>query len=216
MLRKIGLWSVWIGFITYILLLSPPLHLPETISLLVKILTFQWGDVNAVILSLFSLIGVWIAIYSCLLFFDGRMQKIPFWVFAIAALGSGVIGLIPYLALREANQEFTGEKNSFLKLLDSHSTGIAISIFTTLVIAYGLIVGDWTNYIQQFQSDRFIHGMSLAFCLFGLLFPTVLGDDMARRGWLSNSQLFWAIALIPLFGPLFYLCIRPSLRGSTT
>lgn len=216
MLKKIGLWSVWVGFIAYILLLSPPLHLPETISLLVKILTFQWGDVNAVILSLFSLIGVWIAIYSCLLFFDGRMQKIPFWVFAVASLGSGVIGLIPYLALREANQEFTGEKNSFLKLLDSHSTGIAISIFTTLVVAYGLIVGDWTNYIQQFQSDRFIHGMSLAFCLFGLLFPTVLGDDMARRGWLSNSQLFWAIALIPLFGPLFYLCIRPSLRGNTT
>lgn len=216
MLRKIGLWSVWVGFIAYILLLSPPLHLPETISLLVKILTFQWGDVNAVILSLFSLIGVWIAIYSCLLFFDGRMQKIPFWVFAIASLGSGVIGLIPYLALREANQEFTGEKNSFLKLLDSHSTGIAISIFTTLVVAYGLIVGDWTNYIQQFQSDRFVHGMSLAFCLFSLLFPTVLGDDMARRGWLSNSQLFWAIALIPLFGSLLYLCIRPSLRGSTT
>jgi len=216
MLRKIGLWSVWVGFIAYILLLSPPLHLPETISLLVKILTFQWGEVNAVILSLFSLIGVWIAIYSCLLFFDGRMQKIPFWVFALASLGSGVIGLIPYLALREANQEFTGEKNSFLKLLDSHSTGIAISIFTTLVVAYGLIVGDWTNYIQQFQRDRFIHGMSLAFCLFGLLFPTVLGDDMARRGWLSNSQLFWAIALIPLFGPLFYLCIRPSLRGNTT
>lgn len=216
MLRKIGLWSIWVGFIAYILLLSPPLHLPETISLLVKILTFQWGDVNAVILSLFSLIGVWIAIYSCLLFFDGKMQKIPFWVFALASLGSGVIGLIPYLALREANQEFTGEKDSFLKLLDSHSTGIAISIFTTLVVAYGLIAGDWTNYIQQFQSDRFIHGMSLAFCLFGLLFPTVLGDDMARRGWLSNSQLFWAIALIPLFGPLFYLCIRPSLRGSTT
>lgn len=216
MLRKIGLWSVWVGFIAYILLLSPPLHLPETISLLVKILTFQWGDVNAVILSLFSLIGVWIAIYSCLLFFDGRMQKIPFWVFAIASLGSGVIGLIPYLALREANQEFTGEKNSFLKLLDSHSTGIAISIFTTLVVAYGLIVADWTNYIQQFQSDRFVHGMSLAFCLFSLLFPTVLGDDMARRGWLSNSQLFWAIALIPLFGSLLYLCIRPSLRGSTT
>jgi len=216
MLRKIALWSVWVGFIAYILLLSPPLHLPETISLLVKILTFQWGDVNAVILSLFSLIGVWIAIYSCLLFFDGRMQKIPFWVFAIASLGSGVIGLIPYLAMREANQEFTGEKNSFLKLLDSHSTGIAISIFTTLVVAYGLIVGDWTNYIQQFQSDRFIHGMSLAFCLFCLLFPTVLGDDMARRGWLSNSQLFWIVALIPLFGPLFYLCIRPNLRGSTT
>lgn len=216
MLRKVALWSIWVGFIAYILLLSPPLHLPETIALLTKILTFQWGSVNAVILSLFSLIGVWLAIYSCLLFFDGRMQKIPFWVFAVASLGSGVIGLIPYLALREANQEFRGEKNSFLNLLDSRSTGTAISIFTILAIAYGLIAGNWTDYIQRFQNDRFIHGMSLAFCLFGLLFPTVLGDDMARRGWLSNSQLFWAIALIPLFGPLLYLCIRPSLRGSTT
>ncbi len=216
MLRKIALWSVWVGFITYILLLSPPLHLPETIGLLVKMLTFQWGSINAIILSLFSLIGVWIAIYSCLLFFDGRMQKIPFWIFAVASLGSGVIGLIPYLALREANQDFTGEKDSFLQLLDAYSTGIAISIFTALVVVYGLIAGDWTNYIQQFQSDRFIHGMSLAFCLFCLLFPTVLGDDMARRGWLTNSQLFWIFALIPLFGPLFYLCIRPTLRGSDT
>lgn len=216
MLRKIALWSIWVGFIAYILLLSPPLHLPETIALLVKILTFQWGDVNAVILSLFSLIGIWIGIYSCLLFFDGRMQKIPFWAFAIASLGSGVIGLIPYLALREANQEFRGEKNSFLQLLDARSTGIAITLFTIAVVVYGLVAGNWADYIQQFQSDRFIHGMSLAFCLFCALFPTVLGDDMARRGWLSNSQLFWLIALMPLFGPLFYLCIRPTLRGDNT
>jgi len=37
--------------------------------------------------------------------------------------------------------------------------------------------------MQQFQGDRFINGMSLALCLFCLLFPTVLGDDMARRGF---------------------------------
>lgn len=215
MLRKIALWSLWVGFIAYILLLSPPLHLPETIGLLVKILTLQWGSVNAVILSLFSLIGVWIGIYSCLLSFDGRMQKIPFWIFALASLGSGVIGLIPYLALREANREFRGEKNSFLQLLDDRSTGIAITLFTIAVVFYGLVAGNWADYIQQFQSDRFIHGMSLAFCIFGLVFPTVLGDDMARRGWLSNSQLFWVIALIPLFGPLFYLCIRPPLLAAT-
>ena len=58
--------------------------------------------------------------------------------------------------------------------------------------------------------------MSLAVCLFAVLFPTVLGDDMARRGWLSNSQLFWVIALVPLFGPLVYLCVRPPLIESTS
>ncbi len=134
MLRKIVLWSVWIGFIAYIILLAPPLHLPETITLLVKILTFQWGEVNAIILSIFALVGIWLQIYSCLLFIDGRMQKIPFWIFALASLGSGVIGLIPYLALREPNQEFTGKKDSFLLLLDSRTTGIILTFFTIFVL----------------------------------------------------------------------------------
>ena len=211
MVRKIALWSLWAGFIAYVLLLAPPFHLQETLTLLKKILTVQWGDTNPIILSLFSLIGVWLLIYSCLLFFDGRMQKLPFWPFVLASVGTGVIGLLPYLALREANQEFSGQKDSFLNLLDSRSTGVIVTLFTIVLLAYGLLTGDWGDFIHQFQGDRFINGMSLAFCLFCLLFPTVLGDDMARRGYLSNSQLFWAIALVPLLGPLAYLCWRPAL-----
>lgn len=211
--RKITLWLIWAGFIADVLLLGPPIHLQETLTLLKKILTVQWVDVNPIILSLFALIGVWILIYSCLLFIDGRMQKIPFWPFALASVGTGVIGLIPYLALREANQEFSG-KDGFLKLLDSRSTGVVLAIFTLGSLAYGLLAGDWGDFSQQFQGDRFINGMSLAFCLFCLLFSTVLGDDMARRGFLSNSQLFWLIALIPLLGPLAYLCWRPPLPNT--
>ncbi len=214
MVRKITLWLIWAGFIAYVLLLAPPIHLSETLTLLKKILTVQWGDINPIILSLFSLIGVWILIYSCLLFIDGKMQKIAFWPFALASLGTGVIGLIPYLALREANQEFTGQKDGLLKLLDSRTTGILLAVFTLGLLAYGLLAGDWEDFIQQFQGDRFINGMSLAFCLFCLLFPTVLGDDMARRGFLSNSQLFWLIALVPLLGPLAYLCWRSPLRDT--
>jgi hypothetical protein len=57
--------------------------------------------------------------------------------------------------------------------------------------------------------------MSLDFCLLSLLFPILLADDMARRDW-KNQQLFWLIALIPLFGPLIYLCIRPPLSEMVT
>lgn len=212
MVRKITLWLIWGGFIAYVLLLAPPLHLQETLTLLKNLLTVQWTKINPVILSLFSLIGIWIQIYSCVLFFDGRMQKLPFWPFAVASLGTGVIGLIPYLALREANQEFSGGKDGFLKVLDSRVTGIILMLFTLGLLGYGLVAGDWGDFISQFQGDHFINGMSLAFCLFCLLFPTVLGDDLARRGFLSNSQLFWLIALVPLLGPLAYLCWRPSLR----
>lgn len=212
MSRKIILWLIWAGFIAYVVFLAPPIHWQETLSLLTKILTFQWTDVNPIILSLFSLIGIWIFIYGSVLFFDGRMQKISFWPFALASLGTGVISLIPYLALREANQEFSGQKDAFLQLLDSRTTGLFVTLFTIGLLGYGIIFGDWAGYIQQFQSDRFINGMSLAFCLFCALFPTVLGDDMARRGYLSNSQLFWYIALVPLLGPLAYLCWRPPLQ----
>jgi hypothetical protein len=56
-------------------------------------------------------------------------------------------------------------------------------LFTIGLLGYCFLTGDWKDFIQQFQSDRFINGMSLAFCLFYLLFPTILGDDMARRGF---------------------------------
>ena len=215
MYRKITIASLWAGFIIYVLLLAPPLHLQETLTLLKNILTAQWADINPIILSLFALVGIWLQIYSCLLFIDGRMQKLSFWPFALASVGSGVIGLMPYLALREANQQFSGQKDAFLKLLDSRSTGIVLTLFTLGLLAFGLLAGDWGDFMQQFQGDRFINGMSLAFCLFCLLFPTVLGDDMARRGYLSDSQLFWAIALVPLLGPLAYLCWRPPLRETS-
>lgn len=215
MYRKITIASLWAGFIIYVLLLAPPQHMQETLTLLKNILTAQWADINPIILSLFALVGIWLQIYSCLLFIDGRMQKLSFWPFALASVGSGVIGLMPYLALREANQQFSGQKDAFLKLLDSRSTGIVLTLFTLGLLAFGLLAGDWSDFIEQFQSDRFINGMSLAFCLFCLLFPTVLGDDMARRGYLSDSQLFWAIALVPLLGPLAYLCWRPPLRETS-
>ncbi|WP_066382876.1 MULTISPECIES: hypothetical protein [unclassified Anabaena] len=211
MAGKLGLWLLWAGFIAYILFLAPPLHLEETLTLLKNILTLQWADINAVILSLFSLIGIWLLIYSGLLFIDGRMQWIPFWPFALASVGSGVLGLLPYLALRKPNTEFLGQKDAFLQLLDSRLYGVILSVSTIVLLAYAVNLGNWEDFIMQFQSDRFIHGMSLAFCLFALLFPTILTDDMSRRNW-NNVSVFWAITLIPLFGPLTYLCTRPILR----
>lgn len=212
--RKIALWLVWVGFIAYVLLLAPPFHLEETLTLIKNLLTLQLADINAIILTIFSLVGIWLQIYCCLMFIDGRMQNIRAWPFLLAAVGTGVIGLLPYLALREPNQEFSGRKDGLLKLVDSRSTGVVLLLSTVVLLAYGLFVGDWEDFIAQFQSDRFINGMSLAVCLFAVLFPTLLGDDMARRG-LNNSQLFWTVALVPLLGPLAYLCLRPPLPESS-
>ncbi len=212
--RKLLLCLLWAGFISYLLLLAPPFHWESTGALIVKLLTFQWLAINPVIFSLFSLIGVWILIYSCLLFFDGRMQSLPFWPFALVSLGTGIIGLLPYIAWREPNTEFAGSKDLWLQLLDSRLTGMVLTLFTLGLLLYALVAGDWEEFWQLFRGDRFLNGMSLAFCLFYLVFPTVLGDDMARRGYLRTSQLFWAIALVPLLGPLAYLSWRPPLPAT--
>ncbi|GAB1544397.1 hypothetical protein NUACC21_70730 [Scytonema sp. NUACC21] len=208
--RKLALWSLWAGFIAYILFLAPPLHLEETLTLLKNIVSLNWSEINAIVLSIFSLVGILLLIYCGVLFFDGRMQEIPFWPFALAGVGAGILGLLPYLALRDANQEFAGQKDAFLQFLDSHIFGIILCLSTLGILAYGFFLGDWADFWLQFQSDRFINGMSLAVCLFCLLFPTVLGDDMARRRF-HNPQLFWVVSLVPLLGPLAYLCLRPPI-----
>jgi len=209
MVRKIAFGLLWLGFIVYAFILSPPQQ-PGTFELIKNLSIGQWQGINPLVIALFNLMGVWPLIYSAVVFIDGRGQKIPAWLFAIASFGVGAFALLPYLALREPNQKFVGQKNTFFKLLDSRVTGYVLTLTAVILVTYGLTQGDWTDFIQQWQTNRFIHVMSLDFCLLSLLFPTLVKDDMARRGW-ENHQMLWITALIPLFGPLIYLCVRPSL-----
>jgi hypothetical protein len=210
--RSLILWLIWAGFIVYILFFAPPFQ-PDTFQPIQSLFAGQIPTINPVILALFSLVGIWLLIYSCLIFADGRMQSLPAWKFMLAAIATGVLGLIPYLALRQPNSSFSGEKDTWLAVLDSRMTGIVLSISTVILGGYALVWGDWTGFAQEFMTNRFVHGMSLAFGLFCVLFPypTLLQDDMARRGLSHNSHLFQPAVWLPLFGPLAYLCLRPSL-----
>ncbi|MEH2447867.1 MAG: DUF2834 domain-containing protein [Nostoc sp.] len=209
MVRKIAFGFLWLGFITYAFFLAPP-EQPGTFELIKNLSSGQWQGVNPLVIALFNLMGIWPLIYSAVVFIDGRGQKIPAWLFAIASFAVGIFALLPYLALREPNNKFVGKKNALLKLLDSRVTGVVLTVATVILVAYGLKGGDWDSFVQQWQTNRFINVMSLDFCLLCLLFPALLRDDMARRSW--NPQFFWLITLIPLFGPLIYLSVRPPLQ----
>lgn len=213
MLIKLGFGLLWIGFVAYAFLFAPP-DQPDTLELIKNLSTGNWQGINPLIISLFNIMGIWPMIYACLLFFDGRGQKIPAWPFVTASFGVGAFALLPYLALREPNQEFTGSKSLFLKILDSRWLGIAIALGALGLLSFGLIKGDWGDFVQQWQTSRFIQVMSLDFCLLCLLFPALLIDDMARRGLKNAPFSQWAFALVPLTGPLLYLCVRPPIPDS--
>lgn len=215
MARKTVLLLIWVTFVAYTVVLAP-LDQPDTWPLVKKLLTLQWGEVNAYIPALFSLMGVWPMIYACLMFFDGRMQKFRAWPYFIGSNGTGVICLMPYLILRQRNQEFYGQKDKWLRILDKRSTGLALLVSTIALFAYAILMGDWGDYVQQFQTRHFVHLITIDFCLMCLIFPitSLFDDDMARRG-VYSPYMFWLVALVPLFGPLFYLCWRPPLPETT-
>ncbi|HLO48858.1 MAG TPA: DUF2834 domain-containing protein [Kamptonema sp.] len=210
MFRKIGFWLLWAGFATYSFIFAPP-DSPETITLITNLIAGKLEGINPLIVALFNIMGIWPMIYSCLLFIDGRDQKIPAWLFATLSFGLGAFALLPYLALREPNPKFSGEKSLFIKLLDSRWMGIFLTLGAVALVTYGLTNGNWQDFIQQWQTNRFIHVMSLDFCMLCLLFPALLRDDMARRG-MQNPLGFWVVALVPLFGPLAYLCLRTPIN----
>lgn len=209
MLRKTALWLLWIGVIVYAFIFAPP-DQPDTFELIKNLSTGQIAGINPLIVALFNIMGIFPILYSCLLLIDGRMQKIRAYPFALASFGVGAFALLPYLALREPNQTFTGRKTLLLKALDSRWLGILLLLGISGLLVYGLTQGDWQDFGQQWQTSRFIHVMSLDFCLLCLLFPLLLRDDMGRRG-LADPRLFWAVSLVPLLGAAAYVALRPPL-----
>jgi hypothetical protein len=211
MARRIVLGVIWISFVAYTLWLAPLDH-TDTWSLARKLLTLRWNDLNAYIPAIFSLMGVWPMIYACLMFADGRMQPFRSWPYFVGANFTGVICLLPYLLLRQRNQDFDGQKDPLLQALDRRSTGVTLFVTAIACIVYAVAFGDWADYVQQFQTQPFVHLISIDFGLMGLIFPitSLLDDDMLRRH-VYSTRLFWLIALIPLLGPLVYLCVRPPL-----
>lgn len=210
-IRKIILLIIWVSFAAYTVWLAP-LDRPDTWSLAQKLLTLRWGNLNPIILSIFWLMGVWPMIYACLMFADGRTQKIRAFPYFLGSNGTGVICLLPYLIWRQPNHEFYGEQDFWLSFLESRRTAFSLCAVTFGLLGYALLAGDWVDFVQQWHTRTFVHLITLDFCLMCLIFPltSLFDDDMARRG-ITDSWIFWAVALVPLLGPLAYLCLRPPL-----
>ncbi|OKH24764.1 DUF2834 domain-containing protein [Hydrococcus rivularis NIES-593] len=209
MFAKISFWLLWVGLIGYAFFLAPP-NQPNTFELIIKLSTGAWEGINPLIIALFNLMGIFPLIYACLLFIDGRGQKIKAFPFVLGSFGVGAFAILPYLALRNSNPEFSGKKDWLIKILDSRLTGIILTIGTVILLVFGFSQGDWGDFVRQWQTSRFIHVMSLDFCFLCLLFPSLLNDDLARRE-IKNPLIFWVVSLIPLLGALVYLCLRPPL-----
>ncbi|MEL6158486.1 MAG: DUF2834 domain-containing protein [Cyanobacteria bacterium J06623_5] len=212
MSNKLGFALLWVGFVAYAFLFAPPAQ-PDTLDLIVDLSSGQWSGINPAIIALFNLMGIWPMIYACLALIDGRGQKIPAWPFVAGSFAVGAFALLPYLALRTSSTSFEGEKTKLIDLVDSPWTGRAIALGSLILITYGLINGDWSDFVQQWQTSQFIHVMSLDFCMLCAIVGPLIKADMAKRDFYQPT-LFWTATLLPLLGAALYLSIRPPLGSA--
>ncbi|MGD1858371.1 MAG: DUF2834 domain-containing protein [Leptolyngbyaceae cyanobacterium] len=213
MLRRSLFAILWLAFALYAFLLAPP-DQPDTAQLIQQLASGQWDDINPAIVALFNLMGIWPMAYACLALIDGHGQQTPAWPFVAGSFGLGAFLLLPYLVLRQPDPSFTPPKSKLLSIVDSRWLGLSLLAGSLALIVYGLYAGDWGDFVSQWQTNRFIHVMSLDFCLLWLLVPSLLGDDMARRGF-KNASVFALVSAVPLVGLTAYLTLRPSLTRSS-
>lgn len=209
-----GLAILWSSFILYAFLLAPP-DQPGTTDLILNLASGHWQGINPLTVALFNIMGIWPMVYACVTLIDGHNQQARAWPFVVASFAVGAFSILPYLIWRSPNPTFKGPKNWLLGVMDSRWLGLLLLLGGLTLMGYGLLAGDWGEFFEQWRTNRFIHVMSLDFCLLWLLFPALLGDDMARRG-LKSSVLFFAIATVPLIGAAAYLTLRPPLPAESS
>lgn len=208
--RRIFLTVLWLGFIAYAFWGAPPQQ-PDTLELILKLSSGEWEGINPAVVALFNAMGIWPLVYACLALVDGHNQRVPAWPFVVGSLGLGAFLLLPYLILRQPNPGFSGTQSRLLKTVESRWLGGLLLVGAVGLMAYGIGAGSWADFIEQWRHSRFIHVMGLDFCLLWLLLPTLLGDDMTKRG-LDSTTVLGLTALVPLVGPAAYLMLRPPLQ----
>ena len=213
-MRQIVFAILWIGFSLYAFFGSPTSDPDSTIALLTDLIGGNISALNPLLVAEFNLMGGLPLIYCCFLFADGRERKLSAWIFAAGMMGVGGFALLPYLVFRGQRLSSNERPSVVLRFWDSHWVALPLLALSSGLVVYGCWQGDWNGFLQLWQSQQFVHVMTLDYLLLCALLPVMVYDDLPRRNW-SVGAWFWAIACIPLFGPLLYLCLRPPLKKTS-
>lgn len=212
---------LWLGFSLYGFVLAPPDDPEATFALIQRLIAGKIDGINPLIVAEFNLMGVLPLGYGCLLLVDGHRHRtqgsrLPAWPFASLMMAVGAFALLPYLALRKPvaqleNDGILAPLPWTLKIWNSAWTGRVLLGVTLALLGFGILRGDWGDFVGQWQSSRFIHVMTLDFILLTALLPYLIAEDRVGRVE-TGSGLTSVVNGLPLLGPLLYLALRPAIQ----
>ncbi|EFJ48269.1 hypothetical protein VOLCADRAFT_60480, partial [Volvox carteri f. nagariensis] len=183
--------------------------------------------VNPVFVSLFSIMGIYPAIYASLLVPAGRSEnKVPAWPFVTLSFLFGAFALLPYMALWRPyrrpednplpppSAELEGWSRLFLKGAETPvMPGVLLAGSLYYVFQAVTSNGDiWLDYFKLFDESRLVHVTSIDFATLTALAPFWMENDATGRNWARRSQVLPILSLLPVIGPCIYLLLRPKAR----
>lgn len=219
---RYSLGLLWLIFIVYALFMAPG-NSPGNDPVFKGLLTLQSKE--AWLLTVFSWLGIFPAVYACLLLRNsvkagGREGKrsVPAWPFVLFSFGLGAFALLPYYAWVWTFPVRTGsayQVNNHLPMpsADSSKTGVArvaasklthlVLLLLTLGLAvYAITQGNPEHYAEAFNQSSFVHIMTIDLGVLTLLSTLAIFQDARDNG----RAAYWAwLGLLPLAGPLIYL-----------
>ena len=210
MARKLFFGSIWLALTVYAIASSTWLtsNLESDFDLIIRMSTGQISGINPIVVAMFFIMGIFPFVYAAFILFENHEKQVSPYPFFLGSMGLGAFVLLPYLALRQPEGTWDGQKNLLQKALDSRLMAISTFVALVVLLFWGTTQGDWSDFANQWQTTKFIHIMTIDFCFLCLLFPAVFKADFARREVTGSLK---AIAYIPLFGALIYWCLRPQL-----
>ncbi|XP_010532967.1 PREDICTED: uncharacterized protein LOC104808842 [Tarenaya hassleriana] len=212
---------LWGALLYYAFNLSPNQTPTQDLYFLKKLLNLKGDDgfrMNQILTSLWYIMGLWPLVYAMLLLPTGSSSKnkIPAWPFVVASVFGGVYVLLPYFALWSPPPPRVSEaelRRWPLNLLESKLTSGIAFLSGLALILYAVVLNgtDWTEFYQYFRESKFIHVMSLDFCLLSAFAPFWVYNDMTARKWYEKGWWLLPVSVVPFLGPSLYLFLRPSL-----
>jgi len=197
MYRRYFLFLIWITAIVFILLFGNNRVFPD--GFLFAFLRFDQTQYDASALSLFTMLGIYPALFFLLLLDERRFLK-PSPIFA--SIGSFVLGafvLMPYLALAIPKRSFMPfKRRPFIPYVCA-----LLAVLSALVLWLALARSDWAIFLTYFQTNQFVRTMTVDFLMF-----YILQIFMFARIRKRNERGFDPRDFIPVFGLLGYLFRR--------
>lgn len=194
---RLVLVVLWSLLLAEALLLSPPAR-PDQSEWLLRIATGDWAAEEPLVVVLFNLMGVWPVAMGALLAPRLRRSPVPLWPFVVASMALGAFVLIPGLVLGGEPRDV----RPWQRWLGSRWMAGLLLVPTVLLLAWGALAGSPAAFLQVWRTEQFVHIMALDFVTLWSVSILVAQQSGER----------WALALVPLVGPLLLRLERPATR----